>query len=171
MEIFKVRGSGDDLILVAGEACGELSQFYILRLSPRCSLAAKRDGLVYAYRLLDPAESREVRALLERLRNSGLSAGDVRALVASLLSAGCAEWGRRDMPVYRFASTVVEVSPPRRPRRLLVKTSSLTVAEALREMGARWMPLHRAWLVEAVDWRGTVERIRELAEQGQPAEA
>ncbi|MEM3975034.1 MAG: hypothetical protein QW320_11755 [Ignisphaera sp.] len=164
MEVFKVRGSGDDLILVAGEACGELSQFYILRLSPRCSVAAKRDGLVYAYRLLDPAEAGRLKGVLKQ---SALSAGDVRALVASLLSAGCAEWGRRDMPVYRFSSTVVEVSPPRRPRRLLVKTSSLTVAEALREMGARWMPLHRAWLVEAVDWRGTVERIRELAEQGQ----
>ncbi|MEM1690551.1 MAG: hypothetical protein QXF05_03190, partial [Thermofilaceae archaeon] len=149
MEVFKVRGSGDDLILVAGEACGELSQFYILRLSPRCSVAAKRDGLVYAYRLLDPAEAGRLKGVLEP---SALSAGDVRALVASLLSAGCAEWGRRDMPVYRFASTVVEVSPPRRPRRLLVKTTSLTVAEALREMGARWMPLHRAWLVEAVDW-------------------
>ncbi|MEM2186838.1 MAG: hypothetical protein QXT37_07675, partial [Thermofilaceae archaeon] len=82
-----------------------------------------------------------------------------------------AEWGRRDMPVYRFASTVVEVSPPRRPRRLLIRTSSPRVAEALREMGARWMPLHRAWLVEAVDWRGTVERIRGLAERGQPVEA
>ncbi|MEM1930454.1 MAG: hypothetical protein QXH81_10820 [Thermofilaceae archaeon] len=168
MEVFKVRGSGGELILVAGEACGDLSCFYILRLSPRCSVVAKRDGLVYAYRLLDPAESREVRALLER---GGVEAGDVRALVASLLSAGCAEWGRRDMPVYRFSSTVVEVSPPRRPRRLLVKTTSLTVAEALREMGARWMPLHRAWLVEAVDWRGAVERIRGLAERGQPVEA
>jgi len=168
VEVFKVQGSGDDLILVAGEACGELSQFYILRLSPRCSVAAKRDGLVYAYRLLDPAESREARALLER---GSVEAGDVRALAASLLSAGRVEWGRRDMPVYRFSSTVVEVSPPRRPRRLLIRTSSPRVVEALREMGACWMPLHRAWLVEAVDWRGAVERIRELAEGGQPAEA